>query len=351
MITKLSILPYSLKLSRPFSYATASLHFLSYAITKIEGEGVVGYGEVAAAWDVTGETQASAIGLEDYVSPLVLNKEINSVESIKTVMSNISREIAENYATKAGIEAALLDLLGKKKGLDICALFGAESKPISSQTVLSFGDFDKFLSGEFKILEPTSIKVKVGRNFIKEKIVLEKIREQFPNIPLNIDVNQGWPSYKEAIQKIKELESLKLSWVEQPLSAHDVYGLKRLKENISVPIMLDESCGTLDEVILFIEGNCGDMVNVKLAKCGGLLAAVEIFDWCKKHQVPYIIGDMIHSQLGTMMNLCAGLLGKPVTQDLTPLDRLADDPSSGIIVQDGGFILPKGPGLGINLQI
>ena len=115
--------------------------------------------------------------------------------------------------------------------------------------------------------------------------------------------------------------------------------------------MLDESCGTLDEVILFIEGGCGGMVNVKLAKCGGLLAAIEIFNWCEKHKILYMIGDMIHSQLGTAINLFAGLLGKPQVQDFTPLDRLSRDPSSGINVQNNHFILPKGPGIGINLSL
>ena len=113
--------------------------------------------------------------------------------------------------------------------------------------------------------------------------------------------------------------------------------------------MLDESCGPLNEVILHIEGGCGDMVNVKLAKCGGLLAALEIFKWCGDHQVPYMIGDMIHSQLGTVVNLYAGLLGEPLAQDLTPLDRLANDPSSGIVVQSSHFVPPEGPGTGIKL--
>lgn len=352
MITGLSIIPYSLKLKQPFSYATMSLEFLPYALVKIEGEEVVGYGEVAVAWDVTGETQASAIGLQDYVSPLVLKKEIGSIEDVKSVMSGINREVAENYATKAGIEAALFDLLGKKRKINALSFFKTRPKPLSSQTVLSFSDFEDFISGELKIVAPTSInKVKVGKDFKKEKRVLEKIKEQFPKTPLNIDVNQGWPLYKETIQKINELEALKLSWIEQPLSAHDVYGLKKLKENVSIPIMLDESCGTLDEIILFIENRCGDMINIKLAKCGGLLAAVEIFDWCEKHQVPYMIGDMIHSQLGTVINLYAGLLGKPQVQDLTPFDRLTEDPSSGINVQNNHFSLPDGPGIGIKLSL
>lgn len=351
MITRLKIIPYSLGLKKPFSYATLTLHSLPYALVIIEGDGVIGYGEIAAAWDVTGETQASAIGLCEYISPLIINKKINSIEDVKSTMFNINSEIAENYATKAGIEAALFDLLGKNKKLNIFSFFKTKPKPLSSQTVLSFNDFDTFLSSEFKILEPTSIKVKAGKDFEKEKKVLKKIKEQFPKTPLNIDVNQGWSSYEEAIQKIRELEILELSWIEQPLGPHNIFGLRKLKENSPVPIMLDESCGTLDEVILFIESGCGDMVNVKLAKCGGLLAAVEIFDWCEKHQVPYMIGDMIHSQLGTVINLYAGLLGKPQVQDLTPFDRLASDHSSGITFQKNLFFLPKGPGLGIELSL
>lgn len=351
MITNFKIIPYSLRLKKPFSYATLTLNSLEYALLKIEEGGMAGYGEAAVAWDINGETQASVTGLYQYIWPLLEERNIDSLTDIQTLMADINNLIKGNYSLKAGVEAALLDLLGKKKKANILSFFNTEPRPINSQTTLSFSDFDDFLSGDFQLIQSASIKVKCGKDSARERKVLEKIREQFPDTPLNIDVNQGWGSSDEALKNIKELSHLKLSWIEQPLSAHDVYGSKKLTENSSVPIMLDESCGPLSEVIVFMENGYGNMVNIKLHKCGGLLAALDIFKWCDSHNVPYIIGDMIHSQLGNVINLYAGLLGSPRARDLTPLDRLLNDPSQGILFRGGSFIPPVGEGLGISLSL
>ena len=351
MITNLKIVPYPLQLAKPFSYATTTLNTLPYALVHIEQDGIIGYGEIAAAWDVTGETQSSAIGLYPHLWPILERHTIHSLPDIRTVMADIERHIAKNYTLKAGVEAALLDLLGKQQETSTLSFFASQPKPITSQTVISFEDFDAILSNRWTPHNLNALKVKCGRDFSQEKKVLEKLRELLPDVLLSIDVNQGWDSFEQAQRYSEELIPLHIAWIEQPLATHDIYGLKNLTRSSSIPIMLDESCGPLHEIITLMESACGTMVNIKLAKCGGLLAALDIFQWCANHKIPYMIGDMIHSQLGTVLNLYAGILGIPCAQDLTPLDRIAHDPSRGITLHEHSFILPSGKGLGIHMAL
>jgi len=347
MISKLDIQPFILELKKPFSYAALTLTHLPYALVRVEdSDGVVGYGEAALAWDATGETTASAMGMRQYIWPLIKDVQISSVEDVASLMDVVQCSITRNGGVKAGLEAALFDLLGKRENKNLLEFFSAMPKKIVSQTVLSFGDFQSVLDGTHVFGAPSSIKIKCGKSFDMEKVI-EAVRKKFPDIVLNIDVNQGWHNSGYALRCIKTLAPFNLAWVEQPLPVSDVVGYKKLVGESPLSIMLDESVCTLQDVVLCIGAGCGTLINIKLAKCGGLLPALAIARWCETRDVRYMIGDMIHSSLGTAMNLYAGALCNPVAQDLTTPDALTSDPTSGVVCEDGVFSPPTGPGLGI----
>jgi len=67
-----------------------------------------------------------------------------------------------------------------------------------------------------------------------------------------------------------------LEFVEQPLPAWDLAGHAELRRRWGTPIVLDESVFTIHDLRRAIDCGRGDIVNIKLAKCGGIHAGLAI---------------------------------------------------------------------------
>lgn len=317
--------------------------------------GNIGYGEAAASWDVNGETPAGTVALNDIISRLLTGQKLATVDDVRNCLNIVSRELAFNFALKSGIEAALLDLLGKKLGKNALELLGGKPKEIYSQRIISMADYAAALQGELdpKLKGATFVKVKSNANVDALIPVLEYVRQKFPNLKITLDANQGWGDYKSAMAKLHQVEPYKIEWIEQPCLADDLESLKKLTKESPIPVMLDESICDYRDVVLNMEAGVGNMINIKLAKCGGIMEAVKIAAWCDEHKVKYMIGDMIHSQLGAVTNIYAGALSSPMIHDQNDPERVADDPTSGVSYnkETNSFLPPTGVGLGIDITL
>ena len=85
-------------------------------------EGITGLGEVSATPRWSGEDQVTAAHfIRTHFEPLALGEDPTEPER---VMKKLSRAVAGNMFTKAGIEMALWDILGKAAGLPVYKLLG-----------------------------------------------------------------------------------------------------------------------------------------------------------------------------------------------------------------------------------
>jgi muconate cycloisomerase len=64
--------------------------------------------------------------------------------------------------------------------------------------------------------------------------------------------------------------------VEQPVAKEDFAGLKRVADAVETPIMADESLCTLEDARQLADGRMVDQFNIRISKCGGLLAARQV---------------------------------------------------------------------------
>lgn len=344
----------NIRLSKPFSYFLATLNHLPYVIITVKFDnGIIGFGEAALGWDTTGEIQDGGIEIFDLIiKPILENKKIGSVSDIEKTLSEIKKYIYGNTALKAGVEAALLDALGKLKGKPVHELFGGVKKEyIISQKVFSFeeNDFHK-LKKEIEEINKqggTYFKFKAGDKIDPLVKILDKLSKINSAYSFIVDVNQGWKNVESALKAIKKLEHLNIAWIEQPLYYADYEGLAEIRKKVKVPIMADESCHTiLDLENLYLRKSV-DMINIKLAKCGGIIEAIKMIDFCDKHKLKYMLGDMLQSSLGTAVNLHAAMLGNFVSYDLTLSGRIMKDPFRGLIFDGFKAYIPNNPGLGV----
>ena len=157
-----------------------------------------------------------------------------------------------------------------------------------------------------------------------------------------MDANTAW-SPKQAVRLIRELARFDIEFVEQPVAAHDLAGLRYVREQSALPIIADESCATEEDVPLL--AGCVDGVNVKLMKCGGLRRARRVIEVARAHHLQIMCGCLIESSLA--ITAASHLLPLLDYADLDGNLLLARDPFQGVACEQGKLTLPQGPGLGV----
>lgn len=353
-IKEIKFKKFNLGLKHPFSYFTASLDSLPYILVKVKTDtGLTGIGEASLAWDITGETPEGATGLLKYIELILTGKEIGCLKEIEKMLEEINDSVYGNSALKAAIEISLLDVLSQDKNMPIYQLFGAANCAfVIPQKVFSYSEkhSDDLLSEVEKALELgySIFKFKAGDDTKGDISLIRSLVSKFPDIKIVFDVNQGWFNASTAIKKITELEKFKknILWIEQPINHDDYDGLAKICAVTDISIMADESCHNLFDLENLYFRKSIDMINIKLAKTGGIFEALKMIKFCETKKIGYMLGDMISSQAGTAANLHLAALGNFVSFDLTSPKRFKSDPTEGLIIKDAKFFIPAVPGLG-----
>ena len=184
------------------------------------------------------------------------------------------------------------------------------------------------------------LKIKLGTPCDLE--IIRAVREAVPGARLLVDANGAWTP-KQAVRLIRELEPLGVEMVEQPVAAHDLAGLRYVREGSALPIFADESLATEEDVPRLAD--CVDGVNVKLMKCGGLRRARRVIEVARAHHLLVMCGCLIESSLA--ITAASHLLPLLDYADLDGNLLLARDPFLGTTCDKGKLTLPAGPGLGV----
>lgn len=272
----------------------------------------------------------------------VLNSFKEEVFEIEEIMAQVSK-VTKSQVIKAAVDIALHDLIGKRLNLPLYRLLGLSKKraPQSSFTI-GLAPLEEMLEKTKAALGYPILKIKLGGKQVDDIEVMRKIREIAPNKTIRVDCNGGW-TLAEALKKIPVLARLGIEFVEQPLPPEDVSGLKTLFKKTKLPIILDESVKISSDIPKVI-GLCHG-VNVKLMKTGGIREAIRTIYTARAHGLKVMIGSMLESSVA----ITAGGHISPLA-DYADLDGnilLANDPYTGLKLEDGWIKLPDLPGLGV----
>lgn len=259
---------------------------------------------------------------------------------------------APHAAARAALTAALLDLWGKRLGRPLWRLWGLDRSetPVSSFT-LGIDDPD-VMAGKARAARGWPVlKVKLGVEPRREEAIMEAVRSEAPDARIRVDANAGWTA-ERAVERVRWLADLGVEFVEQPLPAADLEGLRRVRAVSPIPVVVDESCVTAEDVIRLADR--ADGVNAKLAKCGGPLAALRLIHTARACGLRVMLGCMLETSLGIAP--AAHLSPLADWADLDGAHLLADDPFRGpgpaapdaaAGVEAGRVVLGREPGLGV----
>src|SRR5688572_27988705 len=118
-------------------------HVSRYVLVEVVGEdGTSGWGEATVVPLWSGETQGGAwAAINEVLAPLVVGRDIASIEDVEDVARGMEAALIDNFFTKAAVEMALLDLLGKRAGKPVYELIGdgAAKNPLRIPIKFSIG--------------------------------------------------------------------------------------------------------------------------------------------------------------------------------------------------------------------
>ncbi|HXI16301.1 MAG TPA: dipeptide epimerase [Chloroflexota bacterium] len=301
----------------------------------LDGREVEGLGE-AAPYAFYGEIRGTVEACLDEFSGLLGDDPF----AIDAIMQRVEARIRHNTAAKAAIDLARHELVGKLLGQPLWRLWGLD--PILSPvTSFSIGlDEPEEMARKARDAAAFPIlKIKLGT--VRDLDIMEAIRDAVPGHRLVVDANAAWTP-KQAVRRINDLRDFKIDFVEQPVAADDLDGLRYVRERSSFPIIADESCATEEDIPRL--AGCVDGVNVKLMKCGGLRRARRLIAAARAHHLTVMGGCLIESSLA--ITAAAHLLPLLDYADLDGHLHLAQDPFDGVSCEGGKLTLPERPGIG-----
>ena len=344
----------NIPLNTPFKIADSTQTNYKGIILELHTEnGMVGWGEAAPSARVTGETSETVIkSLENVITPMVLGR---NVFDLKSIIADLEQVIPEQPSACCALDIVLHDLVGKASNKPVKLVLGGYRNeiPISFTVVLgsiteSLQSAERYLEGGAKVL-----KVKLGVDPEEDVKRIKALRDAFGyELKVTGDANQGY-SVKQAIETLNKLSRYDLMFVEQPVAANDIAGLKRVRNSVEIPVMADECAQSVADVIELIKLDAVDLVNIKLQKCGGLRNAIKIADITEDAGMACQIGCMIETGVGITAGTHLALAHKNIKYaDLDGHIFLTRDIVSGHQITKNGMNTISGrPGLGVEVEI
>jgi L-alanine-DL-glutamate epimerase-like enolase superfamily enzyme len=324
----------------------------SFVLVRVlTADGVAGYGEVSATAAWSGEDDVTATHyVRELIGPMLVGRPLAPVAAHTALMD---RYLGGNPFTKAGVNTALWDALGRTLGLPVATLLGGPFRDEVPVKISLSGDGDDLRAGyETAVaLGFHAFKVKVGRDPKTDAERALLARELAgPDAYIGVDANGGW-TRAAAAKAVRAMAPAELAFVEQPVRASDLAGMRQLRA-LGVPVVADESVYSEDDVLRVAQAEAADVVSVYVGKSAGLERAVRAGALAAAHGLDVVIGSNGEMGVGAAAQAhvaCAlerlgptpcGITGHHFYDGdstlLTPLD-----------IDGRRARLPAGPGLGV----
>lgn len=368
-ITRVECIPLSLPFAKPMIMSGGAVKWSHTVLLKLHtDEGVTGIAECGdtSLWYM-GESQDSIFfNLTSAFAPILLGEDPFNIE---VIVAKMDKAVKVNNQSKALVDYALHDLMGKALGVPVYKLLGGLSNPkISLAYVMSSGTPEEVAAQAKKLVDAGygGLKLKVGANIIEEDVeMVAEVRKAVGNrVKIMTDTNGGW-SYIQALKFLQQVGKYDLYLSEQPVPWWDMDGLARLRRKVDVPVFADESAAELNDLIKLYQRDAIDGFFLKIPKAGGIHKSQKWVAIAQSMDLNVMCGCMINSGLGTAVEAhflaATEWMGKIEQESIGPLNLhnlidtvsqpLPDDLALDVPRYENGYLYPpEGPGLGIELN-
>lgn len=279
---------------RAFKHASAERTETQTLWIELHGENsLVGYGESCPREYVTAETVLSAQRFI-YAHRAEWLQVITDVQQLRTWVAVHHREIDENPSAWAAVELAFLDFFAKQQNQSVELLLGLPELAGSFQYTAVLGDAaaDQFVAQllQYQQWQFQAFKIKLSGDYATDSAKISALRAAaIDPQQVRADANNLWSDADVAIAYLQRLD-FPFAALEEPLTANDVNGCRKINRALGVRIILDESLLRLNQLVeLNFDPECW-IVNLRIAKMGGILRSLELITAIQLMGVGLIIG-------------------------------------------------------------
>ena len=288
--------------------------------------------------------------LRDHLAPLLIGRDPDCIEAIWRDLvfhTHATHVGAITSLAIAAIDTALWDRRAKVSNLPLWKLLGGARDRIPAYT--TEGGWLHLTPGELVENAHSAsqsgffgAKMKIGRSTAAEdREALRAVRAAVGDrFELMVDANQAY-RLDEAIKRMRALEDIGLSWIEEPLPADDLAGHRALCAHATVPIAVGESLYSIGQFGDYVHNGACHIVQVDVARVGGVTPWLKVAHLAECHNLavcPHFLMEL-HVSLA-----CATQAARWVEH----IPQLDDVTASPIRIENGYAYPPAQPGLGID---
>jgi O-succinylbenzoate synthase len=278
-------------------------------LVRLESEGLHAWGESCPPYvpSYSAEhTPATFHTVREHMAARIVGQDIRTAEDLLDRLAFVKG----NQFARAALEIAWWVLEATRRGVPLHVVLGGTGDRVAVGADFGIQDSLDALMAKIQTAIDTGfsrIKLKYRPGWDLDMVAA--VRSTFPDFTFHVDCNAAYtPADTEMF---RALDRYRLAMIEQPL-ADDGMSLVNhadLQSKIGTPICLDESALSLAHVQAAIRLKACRVINIKMARVGGLAASRDIQALCAEHGIPCWVGGMLESAVGGA--ICAELATLP----------------------------------------
>jgi muconate cycloisomerase len=354
-VRRIDAIPVALPLRSPMKMAGITIAKAENLLVRVESaDGTVGWGEAPSAPTMTGDTLGGLVAaVRDHLAPALIGQDAWPNNDRRPMLR---RALVGNTGAHSAVEMALLDMAGHaaRTRLIDAAMAKPARRDVAPMWLLGNATTeDDIAEARAKQTEGFGFfKLKIGVKLLATEIAAAyAIREALPDATLCADANCGL-TLAAARRYMERTRDADLAFVEQPLPADDLTGLKALARATKVPIGVDEGIHSLADIAAVRRAGAKG-VSLKLIKLGGFRDAIAAGRLCRKLGLKINVAAKIaESSIGTAaaVHLACAVPNVDWGVSLTNLYLAEDVVKTPIALRGGLVALPAGHGLGVEID-
>ena len=259
----------------------------------------------------------------------------------------------------SAVDIALWDIAGKAAGRPVSDLLGG--RRVDSLTAYA-SEVMPETAGEVRRIAAHAVEAgydalklgwgPLGRRLDHDVELVAVARAEFgPDRTLMVDGGMAY-TVKRALELVRALEPYRVYWLEEPLAADDYDGYRRLADAAPVRIAAGEADSGIRPFRDLVERGHVDVLQPDLARCGGFTVGRRIAELAADAGVEVVPHCFSTGILVAASLHFAACLDRPTFAELSvagsPL--VAELLETPFELRDGRLDVPKGPGLGVELN-
>ncbi len=355
IIKKVDAFGLNLPLNKTVLMAGVELNTVENLLIRIEASnGLVGWGEASSAPSHGGASlQDMLASFHQEIHPFLIGKDAFELSGLTNQLNHIAKNAK---STVAAVDVALYDLLGKHLNVPAYVLLGGQQrKEVPPLWLIGNSSVEKDLSEAHTKWDQgyRFFKLKLGVKSLDDDIALTiAIREKFGNdLKICADANMGM-NLEQATQYVQAVKNTQLAYLEQPLHKKDIDGIRALASSSPIPIGLDESVTSTDDILAAAHDGVQG-VSLKTLKLGGLSGVIGAGHLCNAFKLQInLASKMAETGIGAaaLLHLSAVLPNVNWGVSPTHLYLKHDVVSKQDQPVNGYFKISSLPGLGIEVD-